>query len=110
MSLDFSLYITYDAGRGPVLHSVYSRSITGNLVPMWEKAGCYEALYKSNGKQARDVMPVIATALADMEKHPATYKVLNPASGWGNYDDAVTFLREVRAACEDAPLATIEAP
>ena len=36
-------------------NSQHSQNITHNLVGMWKAAGCYDALYKSEGKRARNV-------------------------------------------------------
>lgn len=85
----------------------YSGNYTHNVTPMWELAGCYDALYMSNWQLAETVIPSMREAVAKMESDPAAYRALNPSNGWGDYDSALKFARTFLAACEAHPKATI---
>jgi hypothetical protein len=80
-----------------------SFNITHNVIPMWVEGGCYEALYESDGKSVKSILPAIDKAIRDMEARPKTYEALNPKNGWGNAGRALEFLREVFAAAKDSP-------
>ena len=99
MSLDFTLKIGNE--------EIFDANITHNVVSMWEKAGCCEALYKSDGQKAMDVRDIIVDAVVDMMKHKAEYKKLDSPNGWGIYEDAFKFLLSVAVACCDFPEAII---
>lgn len=96
MSLD--IYIT-----DIIRTTVFDGNITHNLVPMWEEAGCYEALYDSSGKKARSILPKLKRALKAIQADPDKYKVLEPANGWGTYESAINFLEKVIEACKNNP-------
>jgi hypothetical protein len=94
MSLDFSL-IRSDC--------LYSGNITHNVAPMWSLAGCYDALYNSEGKEARELIPVLEKAVEEMGKYPSEYIKLNPLNGWGSYPSALEYLKEVLKSCKYYP-------
>ena len=108
MSLDIWLEVAVDAGgEEPVWVELYSGNYTHNVVPMWEKAGVYDALYNSGGKLAGEIVDALERGIHHMESHPDEYKALNPENGWGSYEGALAFLREVADACKKYPRATI---
>jgi hypothetical protein len=74
---------------------------------MWKKAGCYHALYESDGWSASIVIPILEKALAAMLADPAAYKALEPENRWGTYEGAIGFLARVGLACKRRPLALI---
>jgi hypothetical protein len=82
MSLDFSLVHTRED---------YSVNYTHNVIDMWVKAGCYDALYKSQGFAAANIIPFLVKARDNMEAKPEEYKAMNPKNGWGDYDTALSF-------------------
>ena len=97
MSIDIWLHMEIDTG-GPELTDINlgdDWDITHNVAPMWQLAGCYDALYKSNGRLAGEILPELDAALVDMQNYPAKYKELNPPNGWGDYDSAIYFLSRV---------------
>lgn len=101
MSLDIWLSIDIDTG-GKDLYQIelYWANITHNLVPMWDKAGVYDALYNSDYKQAREIVDQLKAGVIGMEEKPNEYIALNPSNEWGSYDDALPWLRKFLAACE----------
>lgn len=82
-------------------------NITHNVSGMWCKAGCYEALYESENKKAKDVVGFLIEALNEMILHPFDYEKLEPDNGWGTYKDAIHWLLDVSIACTKYPDATI---
>lgn len=108
MSLDFYLEVPVDVGgKEPHVVGLFSRNITHNVAPMWVKAGVYDALYNSEGKQAREIIETLSSGENNMLANSAEYIALNPSNGWGNYNGALDFLQGVLAACKEYPKATI---
>ena len=90
MSLDFYLEKTEE---------VFESNMTHNVTDMWRKAGCYDALYMSDGIEASNVIPFLEKAIERMKLEPDEYKKLNPKNGWGDYETALKFLKEVLEGC-----------
>lgn len=99
MSLDFTLKIDNE--------EIFDANMTHDVTPMWHKAGCYDALYMSDGQKAMDVRDIIVDAVVDMMKYKKEYQKLDSPNGWGTYDDAFKFLLSVAVACCDFPEAII---
>jgi transposase-like protein len=127
MGLSIELYVVLGkevTGNAPYRLTVFEGDITHNLVPMWNRAGVYDALYESQGECAGNILEVLRNGLADMEQNAdvyrsldppngwdenvEVYRLLNPPNGWGDYDGALRFLREFSGACEKYPKARIE--
>lgn len=106
MSLDFRLVIDpcVHCGRGD---ETIDYNYTHNVREMWLRAGCYDALYKSHGMRAREVLPHLVAAVDNMRDFPDTYEPLNPANGWGSYSSALAWLCEVTKSCAANPDAMI---
>lgn len=77
-----------------------NHNYTHNVREMWIKAGCYDALYSSDGKKASETLPILNQAILHMSANADEYRKLNPANGWGSYEGALTFLKEWRDFCE----------
>ena len=74
--------------------TVTSQNITHNVSPMWVKAGCFDALYESNGKLASWSLPALEAAIIAMKADPDGFRALNPANGWGSYEGALEWLEK----------------
>ena len=85
MSLDISLFEKIEA-------EVVNKNITHNLGPMWKEAGIYEALYESEGKKAKEVLPILKKGLLKMIEDPEHYRKFDSPNGWGLYENAVPWL------------------
>ena len=79
---------------------------TSNVAPMWTEALGHR-LADLNEKNAGDSLPALQRAVAAMESDPAKYEAMNPPNGWGNYEGALNYLRQLRDACAAYPKATI---
>jgi hypothetical protein len=110
MSLDIYLYADVDLG-GEERDKVYlpgcDFNITHNVTPMWRKAGCYDALYMSDGDIVGKHLKALKAARDDMEENLTEYRKLNPANGWGNADDALGWLDTWYKYCLQYPKAKI---
>ena len=67
------------------------------------------ALRRFVGERAGDCYVALCDAVEHMEDHPTTYRALNPENGWGDYEGALTYLRDFRDACLRFPDARVEA-
>ncbi|WP_435112194.1 hypothetical protein [Nocardiopsis synnemataformans] len=106
MSYDVDLRISTG---GTVSHIVWNANITSNLQPMFQIALPGDGgLNSLNDAKAGDVAPAVLAAADHMDADPHTYTPLNPANGWGSYDIARKWLRELGEACQDNPLCTID--
>jgi hypothetical protein len=85
---------------------VFHRNYTSNTACMWDKAGA--PLRDWDGRTARDVAPMLESAILDMTTHPAKYDVMNPANGWGSREGAIGFLAAILRACGEHPDAVME--
>lgn len=85
MSLDISLVATVET-------EVVSRNITHNLSKMWWEAGIYDALYNSEGKTAKEILPILEEGLKKMIDSPRHFMQFDSPNGWGLYENAVPWL------------------
>jgi hypothetical protein len=74
----------------------FQDSTSPGFVPLWEAVGCYDALYNSDGKRARDVSRAIAYGI-DRIAEDAKLASLIPASL--SLDEALRFLENVHRGC-----------
>ena len=101
MSLD--ICITKSCEHCGAQEELFDGNITGNVSPMWRKAGVYDALYNSEGKEPREILEELHHGIADMILHKKEYEKLNPENGWGDYKSALEFLKEFYEACKKNP-------
>lgn len=100
MSLDFWLEDT-----------VFSTNITHNLARMAHEAGIYEALWhpeRINCDSANHIIDIVKKGYEKLIENPAHYRQFDAENGWGTYDQFVPWIRDVLAALEANPYATIK--
>jgi len=107
MGIAIWLTIKIETGNEPYTATLYDDNITHNLAPMWRKAGVFDAIYNSDGKQAGCIAKKLRKGLEKMKAKPEKFRRLNPVNGWGDYDGAIEFLSDLTDACEKYPNATI---
>ncbi|MFE4857323.1 hypothetical protein [Streptomyces sp. NPDC056670] len=108
MSYDISLRVTVDVG-GPEPAEFCPADIgnyTSNVSPLWSEA-LGRRLADLKDANAGDSLPALKRAVAAMEADPDKYRPMNPKNGWGDYEGALQYLRELRNACTAYPNATI---
>ena len=99
MSLDIS--IVQNCSCCHACETVFESNITHNLIPVWNKAGVYEALYMSDGKEPIDIVCDLEKGCVDMVKNRKEYEKLNPKNGWGDCEAAISFLEKLVFACHE---------
>jgi hypothetical protein len=91
---------------------VYWRNITHNLVPMADKAGIYQHLWRPDEigvRKASQLIEPLRKGLALLQDEPERFKRLNPDNGWGSYEGLVQFVDDYLKACIANPDATVRA-
>ncbi|MFJ4808526.1 hypothetical protein [Streptomyces longwoodensis] len=108
MSYDIALYLKVDTGRPEPIDYCAANigNYTANVSGMWADALGYW-LADLNGRTAGDCIDDLKRAVDDMEQRPHHYRAMNPANGWGNYEGALEYLRELLIACCAHPKAEI---
>lgn len=108
MSYDISLYMNIDTGAPEPTHIGLAEvgNYTSNVAPMWTDA-LGHSLSEFKEKNAGESLPALERAVATLEADPAKYEAMNPKNGWGSYEGALNYLRQLRDACAAHPKATI---
>jgi len=75
---------------------VFEDSSSPGLVPVWEAAGVYDALYNSDGQLARDVSRAIAYGLDRVIEDATLQQLLPPGV---SMNEAIRFLDNVSRGC-----------
>jgi len=106
MSYDIGLYINTGIEETEVMDI---GNYTYNCSGMFRKAlpAEYGGINGLSGKVAGDEIPALRIAVRDMEEQPEVYSAMNPPNGWGNYEGALQFLKDILAACKTHPATII---
>ena len=80
---------------------------TYNVSPMYTKAMDI-TISELNGKICNEVIPILRKGILEMEGSPAMYKAMNPKNGWGDYEGALGFLKDIYNKCLANPKYKIE--
>lgn len=103
MSADWSVAAHKDGcQRGDDCNCPYAGdlNVTYNLTPMFREAGLFPSTHQDlQGAPCAEVAGVADAAIRRMEADPERFKALNPPNGWGDYDGALRFLRNLRDLC-----------
>jgi hypothetical protein len=83
--------------------SVVDENITHNVSKMWREAGIYESLYNSEGKTAKEVIPVLIEGYTKMLSDPKKFKELDSPNGWGAYENALPWLNKLILKFQEYP-------
>lgn len=87
--------------------------MTYNCSPMFRQAGFYDAIKAPldarmedkvvPATMVKDVVDLVRAGLKDMIDNADDYRKLNPSNGWGDYEGALKFTKELLDACERFP-------
>lgn len=91
---------------------MFSANITHNLNTMATEAGCYEACWhpeKLTSQRARDLVPYLKHAVAELSGKPTFYQKFDAYNGWGTWRDFLPWLCLYLEACKKYPDAKVEA-
>lgn len=102
MSFVFRL-ISQDEDAAPSV--AFQDSIGPGYVSLWEEIGVYDALYNSDGREARDVSRAIAYGIDRLNDDDSMGRML-PASA--RLGEAIRFLENVHRGCTVHSSARIE--
>ena len=102
MSFVFRL-ISRDEDSAPSV--AFEDSIGPGYVALWEEIGVYDALYNSDGREARDVSRAIAYGIDQLNDNEALGRLLPPSCRLG---EAIRFLENVHRGCTLHSSARIE--
>lgn len=110
--MSYDGYLEIDTGGPEPAVVAEIGNCTSNVRPMWSKAltaaaGADSHLHETHGRTAGDVLPLLRAAVVHMEDHPAEYRELNPANGYGHYEGALNYLRRTAQLCAAHPKATL---
>lgn len=106
MSYDFSMAANV-GGEEPATIDNTWRNYTSNVSPMWSEALGHHITELEN-RPGRECYPLLVAATELMEAQPDRFKAMNPENGWGDYDGALSVLRELASWCRKYPDALLE--
>lgn len=75
---------------------------TWNVSPMYTEALGY-TLSELDGEKAKSVVGELQQGYMRMLDNPQKYKKMNPPNGWGDYEGALKYLRDLIVACQENP-------
>lgn len=78
----------------------WSASHTRNTGPMWSDAlGDTLRNTIDNTPDLSELEVKLAEGIRKMEANPEKYRAMNPSNGFGTYESALAFLREIHQMC-----------
>lgn len=120
--MSYDAYIIIDTGGREMAYVETIGNYTSNVSPMYNAAipepipggGKYggvgeseprEGLPGLSGLLCSEALYHIKKAIDYMESHAIEMRQLNPSNGWGDYEGALDYLEQCRAACRNHPKA-----
>jgi hypothetical protein len=95
--------ISQDEDAAPSV--AFQDSIGPGYVSLWEEVGVYDALYNSDGREAREVSRAIAYGIDRLADDESLGRMLPATARVG---EAIRFLENVHRGCTIHPSARIE--
>nr|WP_229502049.1 hypothetical protein [Telluria cellulosilytica] len=95
--------ISQDEDAAPSV--AFQDSISPGYVPLWEEVGVYDALYNSDGREARDISRAIAYGIDRIAADESLGRML-PSSC--RQEEALRFLENVHRGCTIHASARVE--
>lgn len=92
--------------------TVYSDSITHNVVPMAQKAGIYRMVWRPEEagiSVAKELIDPLEKAVKDMINNRGDYVALSPANSLVSYEEFLGFLVRLADNCKRNPQASVTA-
>ena len=80
---------------------------TYNCVQMFREVLGKEGINSLDTMQAKDCILALENAIIYMEFFPEKFKPMEPPNGWGTYETALDFLREILVMAQAHPKTTI---
>lgn len=120
--MSYDIGMTIDAGGPEPITAQESINMTGNLSPMWHRAmkfanGIEDGPFRGrpdggwglrwlDGRTGQEAIPKLEAAACWMADNAEELKKLNPANGWGDFDAAILYVRQLIEMAKRAPKAT----
>lgn len=101
--MSYDVWLEIDTG-GPEPATV--GNYTSNVAPMWAGA-LGHSLRDLHHQECSVALDRLRAAVRVMEAEPDRFRAMNPANGWGDYEGALGYLRDLAAACAAHPKARI---
>lgn len=109
--MSYDGWLQIDTGGGEMVDVVELGNYTSNCAPMWghalEMAGEDIRLSDTEGRTGAEVLPLLTKAVQHMTDNPDVYKAMNPTNGWGDYESATEYLRNIAQECGRHPKARL---
>lgn len=106
--MSWSAWIDVDHADGYSSNFEVVSSHTGNLSPMWRRAGVFtDGSRELQGKTTAELAPILLAGLVDAWTHEHDYRALEPDNGWGDFDGFVEILTKFARLCHQHPTGTI---
>jgi|SRR6266852_4906709 len=103
--MSYSIWLEIDTGA-PEPAVIWESNYTSNCSGMW-----WEALGRSlrdfQGAPCSESAGPLAEGAQRMQAEPERYRAMNPENGWGDYEGALEFLRDLAEACKTHSRAVI---
>jgi hypothetical protein len=75
---------------------VFQDTTSPGFVPLWEEVGVYDALFNSDGREAREVSRAIAYGVDQLNENESLVRLLPSSLSLG---EAIRFLENIHRAC-----------
>ena len=89
---------------------LYEADLTANLRHMCNEAGLLAPIWQHHNLKivrAADLAPHLEKGLAALQERPAHFRGFQHPSGWGTYENLVSFCTDTLAACNNFPFAQV---
>lgn len=103
--MSYDIWMVADLGGPEPVAIGDSVNHTYNCSAMFRLALGGKGVNDLERQTGRDMLPRLKSGIRHMEENPNLYLPLNPPNGWGSYDTALEYLKELEAMAEAAPKA-----
>ncbi|HEY9367540.1 hypothetical protein [Streptomyces sp.] len=100
--MSYWTYLEIDTGTQAV-DVVEIGNYTANVGVMWCDALGGKLLREFDGAPCSEAAGPLAEGVKRMEANPDHFRAMNPPNGWGDYEGALRYLRDIAEACVEHP-------
>jgi hypothetical protein len=93
--MSYDVWMEVDTGGRSPASVCESANMTSNVAPMWRRAIGGDGVAGFHGHPGSECIPLLRKGIANMQDNPAEYEAMNPDNGWGDYEGAVEYLRQL---------------
>ena len=106
LTIKFLAHVSLEAD--PI--TMYEADLTANLRRMSEAAGLLAPIWQPHHLgivRAADLAPHLEKGLAALQERPEHFRGFQHPSGWGTYENLVSFCSDTLTACNNFPFAQV---